>query len=44
MLVAVFADSRDGDCWMELGDVPGVCYDDVVEGGVLLAEAGESDS
>jgi len=27
-----------------IGDVPGVCYDDVVEGGMLLAEAGESDS
>lgn len=28
----------------ERGGVPGVCDDDVVEGGVAFAEAGEADS
>jgi len=33
-----------GEWEWELCNVPGVRDDDVVEGGVLLAEAGEADS
>jgi hypothetical protein len=43
----VFADFRDLeviDLERKLGNVPCVCDDNVVEGGVLFAKAGESDS